>query len=291
MKNTKFNGLTLAIQTPFKADGAIDFDCYQELLARYLDTGIDAVLVSSGTGQHVYLTEQETYQLLDLTVSNNRSQARILFQTSALNQQEVVRRSVTAQEKGADGVMILPPFFEGPADNDGIVAFYQVVSEAISIEIIGYNVPAATGIEITPDLFSRLLHLENFTSVKDSSGDLGKQQMLMPIGPVINGADTLVPYSLYAGATGLIWGGANYMPLEAVQLLALIRSGDYAQAQELWQRIFPVMAYTWNNDYIPCVNAACRIMGYDGGTVRVPVREISEQTLQGLKSALEPLMS
>lgn len=247
-------------------------------------------VLSSGTGQHAYLTEDECNSLIESGIKRINGRAAAIAQTSALNLDEVIRRSKTAQDLGADALMILPPFFEGPTHDDGIFAFYERINREVSIDIIGYNIPAATGIELTPELYMRLQELEHFAYIKDSSGDMCKQQALVNCGGrVLNGADPNAVYSFMAGTYGTIWGGANIFPREAVELFELVEAGKHAEAIALWKLLFPVLNYCWQNDYIPAVKAAAGIMGFDGGAVRVPVCAVGDDALRALEIALAPL--
>ena len=283
-------GINLAMQTPFKKDGAVDHSRFEALIDQYLETGMHGFVLSSGTGQHAYLTESECNKLFEIGVKRIDGQATVICQSSALNLDEVIRRSKAAQDLGADAVMVLPPFFEGPTHDDGVFAFYERVNEAISIDIVGYNIPSATGIELSPELFKRLNELGHFNYIKDSSGDFAKQQALLATGgKILNGADPIAPYSFIAGCTGTIWGCANFFPREAVRLYDLVQAKKYDEATALWAGMFPSVAYCWFNDYIPAVKAACRQMGFDGGTVRAPVCEIGPEEEAKLAAALAPL--
>lgn len=287
---SKLRGINLAMQTPFNADGSVNYGRWEELIDQYLATGMHGFVLSSGTGQHAYLTEAECNKLFELGIKRINGRAKVTAQTSALNLDEVIRRSKTAQDLGADALMILPPFFEGPKHDDGIFRFYEAVNNAVSIDIIGYNIPGATGIELKPDLYKRLMQLENFNFIKDSSGDLCKQQALLACGgQILNGADPNAPFSFMLGTAGTIWGCANIFPREAVQLFELIEAGRYAEGLKLWERMFPIVNYCWQNDYIPAVKAACRQMGFDGGTVRAPVCEVGPEAEAEIAKALAPL--
>ena len=267
-----------------------DYACWEKLLDRYVDAGLHGILLSSGTGQHAYLTEEECNRLFETGIERVGGRANIACQTSALNFDELIRRSKTAQDLGADAVLVLPPFFEGPTHDDGILAYYERLDCEVSIDIIGYNIPQATGIELTPALYSRLNELEHFNYIKDSSGDIAKQQALVACGGrVLNGADPTAVLSFMAGAYGTIWGGANIFPREAVQLFELVEAGKHAAALSLWKGMFPILNYCWENDYIPAVKAAARLMGYDGGAVRPPVCEVGADVIADLEKALAPL--
>jgi 4-hydroxy-tetrahydrodipicolinate synthase len=283
-------GINLAMQTPFSENGSIDLKQWDKLLDQYLETGMHGFVLSAGTGQHAYLTEEECNNLFKSGVKRINSRAAVTAQTSALNLQEVIRRSKAAQDLGVDALMILPPFFEGPKHDDGIFAFYEAVCREVSIDVIGYNIPGATGIELTPQLYTRLLQLDNFNFIKDSSGDMCKQQALLACGgKILNGADPNAPFSFMLGTAGTIWGCANIFPREAIRLFKLIEGGRHAEGLKLWESMFPIVNYCWQNDYIPAVKAAARQMGFDGGAVRAPVCEVGAEAETKIAAALESL--
>ncbi|MDH3439416.1 MAG: dihydrodipicolinate synthase family protein, partial [Gammaproteobacteria bacterium] len=157
-------------------------------------------------------------------------------------------------------------------------------------EIIGYNIPQATGVSISADLLDRLNQLEHFNYIKDSAGDMTTLQEFLARGhKVLNGCDPNTVFAFIAGAQGCIWGAANYMPRESVQLYDLVRENDISGAMELWSRMIPSLLDIWRGNYIPKIKAACRQRGFDGGGVRAPLRAISadeERTLAGCLAAL-----
>jgi 4-hydroxy-tetrahydrodipicolinate synthase len=286
----KFSGVNLAITTPFDAQGKVDYARFESLIERYLATGMHGFVLSSGTGMHVYLSEDESKELVAFGAKVINGRARVIAQTSALLVEDVVERTRHAKDCGADGVMVLPPFFEGPTDDQGIIDFYSSVSEA-GLPIIGYNVPQAVGVEVTPSLFKRLCEIPNFVSVKDSSGDLAAQASLSRTGlPTLNGADPLAPYALFAGAAGLIWGGANLAPKTCVALANAATEGKWAEVQQIWTSLAPVMSLIWQGDYVQSVYAGAQIMGFDAGNPRRPLAHLAEEKFGALREALAPLV-
>lgn len=289
MTNFPFPGLNLAITTPFDADGRIDFGRLEDNLERYLAIGIPGFVISSGTGMHVYLSKEESMQLVQRGSKIINGRAKIIAQTSALLSDEVAERTRHAADCGADGVMVLPPFFEGPTDDRGIIDFYAEVARA-GLPIIGYNVPQAVGIAVTPSLLKELCEIPGFCAVKDSSGDLGKQASLIRTGlPVMNGADQLVPYALYAGCSGLIWGGANIAPRTCLALVAAASAGKWEGVREIWTALEPVMSLLWEGDYVQSVYAAAKLTGYDAGNPRKPLRGLARDRMEALQAALGDL--
>lgn len=290
MSAFNFSGVNLAITTPFDSLGKIDYARFEQLLERYIAAGVHGFVLSSGTGMHVYLSKDESKELVAFGSKIINGRARVIAQTSALLAEEVVERTRHAKECGADGVMVLPPFFEGPTDDQGIIDFYSAVSEA-GLPIIGYNVPQAVGVEVTPSLFKQLSKIPNFVSVKDSSGDLAAQASLVRTGlPTMNGADPLVPYALFAGAAGLIWGGANMAPKTCVALVNAAAERKWDDVQEIWKSLASVMSLIWQGDYVQSVYAGAEIMGYGAGNPRRPLARLAEDKLGALREALAPLI-
>lgn len=284
-------GINLAMQTPFDENGAIDYAMWEELIERYIDAGVHGLVLGAGTGQHPYLTEEECNKLYNIGIKRIDGRCNAICQSSALNVDEVIRRSKQAETAGADALMILPPYLEGPADDDGMFEFYRELDAGIGIDIVGYNIPQATGIAVSPDLYVRLKELPNFNYIKDSAGDLTTHQCYLQAGgKVLNGCDTTTVYALMAGATGVIWGGANYMPHEAVALYNFVASGEHAQALALWQKMLPSLLHIWTHDYIPAVLAAAHHRGYGTGNLRRPVRGLNEADTAAMIATLSPLM-
>lgn len=286
-----FSGLNLALATPFDASGAIDFVRMEQNIEAYLAAGVTGFVLSSGTGMHVYLTEDEAQAVIARGAKVINGRAKIIAQTSALMVGDVVARTRRARDAGADGVMVLPPFFEGPTDDDGIFDFYAEVAAA-GLPVIGYNVPHAVGVEITPDLFRKLSQIPNFLTVKDSSGDLAAQASLIRTGlPVMNGADPLVPYALYAGAAGLIWGGANFAPKTSLAVVKAATEGRWEDARTLWSKLEPIMSLIWAGDYVQSVYAAAALTGYGAGNPRKPLRGLPAARIDAVRAALGDLIA
>ncbi|PBB35502.1 dihydrodipicolinate synthase family protein [Mesorhizobium sp. WSM3868] len=284
-------GINLAMQTPFDEDGAIDFAIFEELIEKYLAAGVHGLVLGSGTGQHPYLTESECNRLYEVGVKLVAGRCNVICQSSALNVEEVIRRSRQAESVGANALMVLPPYFEGPSDEQGIFSFYEEIDAAVGIDIVGYNIPQATGISVSAALFDRLSGLNNFSYIKDSAGDFTvHQEFLRTRGAVLNGCDTTTLYALLAGARGVIWGAANYMPYEAVRLYELVTARQYDEAFQLWQRMLPSLLFIWRGPYTPSVLRAAQLRGFGTGNVRKPLRRLSSEQEAALRHSLGPLL-
>ena len=283
-------GINLAMQTPFDENGAINYSVFEDLIEKYVAAGVHGLVLGAGTGQHPYLTEAECNRLYEVGAKRIAGRCNVICQTSALNMDEVIRRSRHAESVGADALMVLPPYLEGPSDEQGIFDFYKAIDAELGIDLVGYNIPQATGISVSPQLFERLSQLKNFNYIKDSAGDFTvHQEYLQTSGTVLNGCDTTTLYALMAGARGVIWGGANYMPSEAVELYRLVDRKEYEQALTLWQRMLPSLLFIWRSPYTPSVLRAAQLRGYGTGNVRSPLRKLSADQEAQLRRSLEPL--
>ena len=286
----ELDGINLAMQTPMHADGSIDYARWEALIDVYIDAGVHGLVLGAGTGQHPYLTRDECDRLYELGARRIDGRCNLICQTSALVVDEVIARSRHAQGLGADALMILPPYLEGPEDDNGLFEFYRSIDTEVKVDIIGYNIPQTTGIGISLELFKRLNQLDHFNYIKDSAGDLTTHQEYLATGyKVLNGCDPNTVFAFIAGASGCIWGGSNYMPRESVQLYDLVAAGDHAAAMALWKRMIPSLLYIWRGQYIPKVKTASRLRGFDGGSVRAPLQNLDAASMAELEVCLEPL--
>jgi 4-hydroxy-tetrahydrodipicolinate synthase len=212
-----------------------------------------------------------------------------MVQTSAINTVDTIEESKHAEGLGADAVMVLPPYFEGP-DRAGVVYHYEKVAGALKTPVMVYNIPQATNIDITPDLYGELLQVENIRYIKDSTGSLIRIQELLAVGgSVFNGADPIAFEALIAGCPGCIWGAVNAMPGEAVQLFDLVASDKLNEARDLWRRLVPAQLFFWSHIYNAAVKQATNLSGRPVGPCRDPVRPLTEDQQSGLSEALSPL--
>jgi len=286
------SGVNLAMQTPFKENGEIDFALHEQLIEQYIEAGVHGIVLGAGTGQYVNLTEDECNRLYSEGSKRISGRCHVICQTSALNVDEVIRRSRYAESIGADALMILPPFFEGPSDDDGLFEFYRQINDSVAIDIVGYNIPQSSGISVSIDLLKRLNELSNFNWIKDSGGDFAlHQDYIRTASGTLNGNDTVMPYSFMAGAKGTIWGAANYMPKEAVELYSLCKNGHYRQALQLWQRMLPSLLFACAGfgHYVPAVLHAAKLRGFGNGHVRRPLRPLATSFEATLRESLATL--
>ena len=171
---------------------------------------------------------------------------------------------------------------------------YEAIAKEISIPVVMYNVPAQTCVDVNPDLYRKLIAIENLDYIKDSSGDFPRlQKMIQTGGGVMSGVDPLAPFALMAGATGMIWGAANFMPRQCATLYNLIADGKHAEALALWDQMKLIAGWLWENefdvDYLTGVKAATRLTGVDMGPARRPLPPVPAMARQAIRQALSVL--
>lgn len=286
----KLHGICTPICTLFSGpEQKFDESAFLRHLDRLLDAGIHIIAVCGGTGEFAYLTAEERRHIAELTARHIDGRAKLIVQTSAIRTGQAIEYSRHAENVGADALLVLPPYFEGP-DERGVIHHYEQVARAVTVPIMAYNIPVHSGFDITPDLFQRLREIDGIRYIKDSTGDMLRIEQLLAGGEgVFNGCDYLSFYALLAGCNGLFWGGSNAMPREAVALYDYCRAGDYQRAVELWHRMRPSNMFFWSHNFNPSVKAACYMMGHDVGQCRLPVLPLEDADMDALARSLQAL--
>jgi len=291
MKELK--GICAASCTPFKEHGEeVDEDALKVHLDYLIGAGVHIILVCGGTGEFAYLRPEEKKRIVEVSAKHINSRTGLMVQTSAINTTDAVEYAKHAENVGADGLLVLPPYFEGP-NADGVYYHYEKIAKAVSIPIVTYNIPVHSGFDITAQFFKRLMEIDNIKYIKDSTGNFIRiRELIKAVGDkakVFNGADPIAFEALIAGAVGCIWGAANVMPKESVQLYNLIMANNLVKAKELWERMLPANLFFWNHIYNSSVKAATNLSGRKVGECRRPVQPLKDFELAELKRALKPL--
>lgn len=287
---SSLKGICVPICTPFDKSGdTVDEGALKAHVDRVVEAGVHNVLTCGGTGEFAYLTETERRRVHAVVGKHLKGRAKHIAGASAVSTRETIDSVKAAVDAGADAVMVLPPYFEGPT-MDGVMWHYEHVAKTVKTPLIVYNIPQNTNRDITPELFKRLLAIDNIQYIKDSTGDFTRiQQLIATGGRVFNGGDTLAHAALVAGCAGCIWGGVNATPRECVELYDLVAGGKLKQAAALWQRLLPAQIFYWTHDYNSSVKAATNLMGGDVGICRKPALPLGEADLAELKQALSGL--
>lgn len=288
----ELHGILPAMLTPFTEDGAgIDTDALKASVSRLLDAGCGGLIPGGSTGEFTSLSRPERELLHSTVVEAAAGRAPVYPQTGAMTAQEAIELSVHAEQAGATGVMVAPPYYDA-LSFDALKSYYADVAGAVSIPVMIYNIPSATGQHLTPSQIGEIAdEIPQVCSIKDSSGDAAAlTELLERYGDrlqVCNGWDTLTFFGLAAGAKASVWGAANIFPELAVELFtAVSEQGDLAAGRRIWSRLYPLVAFLEAESYTPRVKAACRLRGLSAGPVRRPFLEPTGDELKTLDELL-----
>ena len=294
MDTPLLHGVCAAMGSPFDDTGELlDEGRLRDHIESLIDAGVHGLVLCAGTGEFAFLSTEEKDRMIGLGCEIVDGRVPVVAQTSAITTTDAIERTRKAADQGAAAAMVLPPYFEGPFER-GVLFHYEKLAQAIDIPIVLYNIPAATGFDIHPDLYRQLLAMENIDYIKESTGDLIRLQKVVGIGGhVLAGADPLAPYAAMAGAAGWIWGAANVMPHECVMLWDLIQKGDHQGALDLWAKMLPANMFFWENnvdaEYNSAVKTATNMVGRTVGPCRRPVLPMTRQGRLALQTALSTL--
>lgn len=291
-----FDGILPALITPFTPDGsALDGAAMAAQVDRCIAAGVVGLVATGSTGEFPTLSNAERRAALESVIAAAAGRVPTVASTGALSTAETIELSVHAEAAGAAAVMIVPPFYT-PLLWREVLAHYAAVAERISIPIMYYNLPAASGISLSPERLEELGRVGGVTMLKDTGGDAIAATAFIQAGAalptLLNGYDTMTFAALAAGVRGVVWGAASFIPGPCVELhRRLAVEGDLAGARELWSRIWPVCDALEAMSYPAAVKAGCAHVGLATGPVRAPLLEITpaeRSRLTALIDALEP---
>ena len=283
---SEFHGVLPALITPFTEDGgAVDAVALAENVERLVAAGVGGLVPGGSTGEFTTLSSAERRQVTEVTIEAAGGRVPVVPGTGALSTRETVELSVHAERAGAAAVMVVPPFYDAPRWPE-LLAHYDAVADAISIPIVYYNLPGATGVELTAEQLREL----PISALKDTGGDaVAATELIQTDGPtLLNGYDTLTFAALAAGVEAVVWGAASILPEQCVELhRLLIDDIDLPAARELWARLWPLCRFLEGESYSAAVKTACRLVGDTTGPVRAPLLELDDAATDELRTLLD----
>ncbi len=290
----RLQGVHVAMCTPFKSDETFDEGRFKDHIDFLIDAGVHGIVLNSGTGEFAYLSDAEAMHITDVGVRHIDGRVTVTTQTSTVSLKLCIEKSKAAADMGADALMVLPPWLDAPFEA-GVLHHYLQLADSVDTSLVVYNIPAVSGVEITPSMWARLSAHPNIAHIKDSTGDLSKMQMLIDVDDgVLGGADPVAPFAAMAGASGWIWGSANVMPHECVTLWDLIGRQRHHEALTLWQeKMLPFNSFAWENEheaeYISVVKTAASMRFGDLGPSRLPQLPLGDSARRAISTALDSL--
>jgi len=270
---TAFRGTYTVLITPLTADGKkVDVPALAKLVDWQIREGIQGLIPLGSTGEFLSLTRDERQQVIDTCIKTAAGRVPVLIGTGAEWTDECVSLSKEAQEMGADGVMIIPPFYSSPTE-DELFAHYRSVGEAIDIPIMVYNNPATANVDLTPPLVARLAQIDNCRYIKESTLDVTRVRDIIELcGDRMTVFAGILGYeSFWLGAQGWVAVCSNLIPRLSAQLFDLVADhSDREQALALYRRMLPIVRAVGGHRYVAASKDGLAMMGLPVGPPRPP---------------------
>jgi 4-hydroxy-tetrahydrodipicolinate synthase len=284
-------GVFTALVTPFR-DDAIDEDALNELVERQIAAGVDGLAPCGSTGESATLSHAEHRRVVEIVVAATRGRLPVLAGTGSNSTREAIELTRYAKEAGADGALLISPYYNKPTQ-EGIVAHYAQIARETAFPLVVYNIPGRTASNMLPPTLARLADIEQVIGVKEASGDLVQIATVVALCPndfsVVSGDDALTLPLLAVGGRGVISTSANVAPAEMVDLVRAFRAGDRERALRTHQRLLPLFeALFCETNPIP-VKAALGLMGLVGDEIRLPLTRLTDANRERLQVVLKEI--
>ena len=288
MKQPVFEGLATAIVTPFK-NGTIDIPTFEKLLDMQLAANVDAVVVCGTTGEGSTLSAAEQLRLIAHAVQYTAGRCKIIAGTGSNDTAHAIDMSRAASSMGVCAVLVVTPYYN-KCTQDGLIAHYTAIADAISCPVICYNVPSRTGLDMKVETYQALSRHPNIAGVKEAGGSPAKiARTLDACGDdffLWSGNDDEAVSTMVLGAKGLISVLSNVRPKKTKAMIEACRKNEFALAGKLQRELMDLIgALFCEVNPIP-VKKALELEGFPVGTPRLPLTELSSESLPRLQAAL-----
>ena len=282
-----FGRLITAMITPFAKDGSIDWDGVATLATHLADHGHDAIAVNGTTGEAPTTKSSEKLEIIKVVKSTVGSRVKVLSGAGDNETSYTVEQAKRSADAGADGLLIVTPYYNKPPQA-GIEAHFRAVASSTDLPIMMYDIPGRTGVEIESDTIVRLFEVPNIVALKDAKGNLAAtSDVIARCGiPVYSGDDILNLPFLSIGAVGFVSVCGHTVGNELKAMLDAWFAGDTARALEIHQRLVPVFKGTFKTQGAILTKAAMNLMGLPGGTTRLPLVDATPAQIATLREDL-----
>ena len=288
----KFSGSFTVMVTPFSEDGSkVDHSTLRRFVDWQISNGVPGLIPLGSTGEFLSIADEERREIVTTIIQQVDGRVPVLVGTADEWTDKAVRYSCEAEELGASGVMVVPPYYASPTE-DELYAHYQRISDAISIPIMVYNNPNTANVDLTPELLARLSQIENVDYVKESSGDISR---IREIDRLSEGRMTVFAGyhafdSFLLGAKGYVSVCGNVVPKLSSDLYKLvIGESDVASGRELYHRLLPLLDVISGDLYVSATKAALELVGMPVGIPRMPRLRVPESHRIKIEEVLREL--
>ncbi|MEO8477247.1 MAG: 4-hydroxy-tetrahydrodipicolinate synthase [Actinomycetota bacterium] len=286
----RFGSVVTAMVTPFREDHAVDLDGAQELASWLIANGSDAIVVAGSTGESPTLTHAEKAELFRVVGEAIRGRGKLICGAGTYSTAETLELTQAAEDAGADGLLVVTPYYNKPPQR-GLIAHFERVADATELPIIAYNIPGRTATRIEHETMLQLSHKPNIVAVKDSTGDFQAISRLIAEAPdgfeVYSGDDWATFGYVCLGAVGVISVASHLVGPQIRQVIDLIDTGDVPAARKIHEALSPLYnALFVTSNPIP-LKAALEMVGRPAGPVRLPLVAATAEERERVRKALE----
>ena len=286
-----FTGSAVALVTPFKDNGDVDFDKLKELVEFHVAHKTDAIVICGTTGEAATLSHEEHLECIKKCVEFADHRIKVVAGTGSNCTATAIYLSTEAESYGVDGLLVVTPYYN-KATQKGLIAHFTAVANSVSVPIILYNVPSRTGCNILPETAVELAKtVDNIVGIKEASGNIGQVVKLASLAQgcidIYSGNDDQVVPLLSLGGKGVISVTANIIPEDTHDMVMKFLEGDVAGAAKIQIDAIPLInALFCEVNPIP-VKTALNLMGMNVGPLRMPLCEMEESNKETLIKAMK----
>ena len=293
MIQNRFRGLGIALVTPFRHDGSIDFDALNRLVEYQIRGGADFLCIMGTTAETPTLTKQEKQQLKEHLVERVAGRVPLLMGCGGNCTAAVVDEIEHADWRGIDGILSVCPYYNKPSQ-EGLYQHYKAIAEASPLSVVLYNVPGRTGVNMTAETTLRLAtDFENVVAVKEASGNITQRDDIIKNKPahfdVISGDDGITFPLITLGAVGVISVIGNALPAEMSRMVRLALRGEYDSARNIHHKFTELFKLLFVDGNPAGVKAMLSEMGMIGNYLRLPLVPTRLTTMQQISEIVREL--
>lgn len=286
-----FEGAGVALVTPFYADGEVNYEKLEELLEEQIAGGTDAIISCGTTGESSTMSHEEHLDVVRFTCQKVKGRIPVIAGTGSNSTKEAIHLSVEAQKAGADGLLLVTPYYN-KATQGGLIAHYKEIAASVSVPILLYHIPGRTGVTMTPETIVTLCReVPNIVGVKEASGNFSAIAKIMHLADgcvdLYSGNDDQIVPLMSLGGRGVISVLSNVAPAQTHEICASFLRGDVEKSREMQLAALPLIdALFCEVNPIP-VKAALNLMGREVGSLRLPLTEMEPGHQELLAKAMK----
>ena len=284
-----FEGLTVAMVTPFR-DGRIDGEAVDRLVEHLIAGGVDGIVPAGSTGESPVLSPDERRELFARVVARVNGRAFVLAGVGTNSTERTLVQARLARETGADGLLVVTPYYNKPTQA-GLEAHFRRVATEGGLPVCLYNVPGRTGVNLLPDTVRRLAEHPGVVAVKEASGSLDQVSEICRDVPItlLSGDDSLTLPMLAVGAKGVISVGGNLTPGPLQQMLRAFAAAEVEEARRLHRALFPLARVLFIESNPGPIKHALARVGLIGGELRLPLVPVSAASAARIDAVVDAL--